>query len=69
MAEETRTIKIDFYLLLYLIFVRNGFIEDNIRSIDLELTNADLEEIESRLSGIQIQGERLNRDLLDWSEE
>ncbi len=65
MAEETRTIKIDFYLLLYLIFVRNGFIEDNIRSIDLELTNADLEEIESRLSGIQIQGERLNRDLLD----
>lgn len=69
MAEETRTIKIDFYLLLYLIFVRNGFIEDNIISIDLELTNADLEEIESRLSGIQIQGERLNRDLLDWSEE
>lgn len=46
-----------------------AYIEDNIKSIDLELTNADLAEIESRLSEIQIQGERLNRDLLDWSEE
>ena len=45
------------------------YIVDNIRSIEVELTTADLNEIEARLSKIQIQGDRLNKELLDWSEK
>lgn len=45
------------------------YIEDNIKSADLELTTADLQVIEERLAGIAIQGDRLSRELLSLSEE
>lgn len=45
------------------------YIEDNIKSADLVLTSADLQEIEERLDGIAIQGERLSKELLSLSEE
>ncbi|BCG47230.1 Oxidoreductase, aldo/keto reductase family [Citrifermentans bremense] len=45
------------------------YIEDNIKSADLALTAADLKEIEGRLAGIAIQGDRLNKELLSLSEE
>lgn len=45
------------------------YIEDNIKSADLELTAADLQEIEERLANIAIQGERLSKELLSLSEE
>lgn len=41
------------------------YIDDNIKSVDLELTNEDLQEIEERLSGIEIKGERLSEVLLN----
>lgn len=41
------------------------YIDDNIKSVDLELTNEDLREIEERLSGIQIKGERLSEVLMN----
>lgn len=44
------------------------FIEDNIKSADVVLTIDDLQEIEDGLSKISIQGERLNKDLLNLSE-
>lgn len=44
------------------------YIEDNIKSAEVEITADDLKEIEENLATIQIQGERLNKDLLDWSE-
>jgi aryl-alcohol dehydrogenase-like predicted oxidoreductase len=45
------------------------YIEDNIKSVDLELTTEDLKEIDTRLSEIKIQGERLNAGLLGLSED
>ena len=45
------------------------YIEDNIKSADLVLTAADLKEIEERLAGIAIQGDRLSKELLSLSEE
>lgn len=41
------------------------YIDDNIKSVDLELTDEDLREIEERLSGIQIKGERLSEVLMN----
>jgi aryl-alcohol dehydrogenase-like predicted oxidoreductase len=45
------------------------YIEDNIKSIDLELSTEDLKEIDTRLSEIKIQGERLDAGLLGLSED
>jgi aryl-alcohol dehydrogenase-like predicted oxidoreductase len=45
------------------------YIDDNIKSVDLELTAEDLKEIDSRLLEINIQGERLDAGLLGLSEE
>ncbi|SHK13867.1 aldo/keto reductase [Chryseobacterium polytrichastri] len=45
------------------------YLEDNIKSADLELSTEDLQEIEERLSVIHIQGERLSKELLSISEE
>ncbi|KAA3438703.1 aldo/keto reductase [Rufibacter hautae] len=44
------------------------YIDDNLKSIDLELTPADLQEIEAELSKINIQGARLDEGLLSMSE-
>lgn len=48
---------------------KTAYIDDNLKSVDVEMTSADLAEMEETLSGIQIQGERLNKDLLELSEE
>ena len=45
------------------------YIEVNIKSADLALTPADLQEIEDRLAGIGIRGDRLSKELLSLSEE
>lgn len=45
------------------------YLEDNIKSADLELSTEDLQEIEERLSVIHIEGERLSKELLSISEE
>lgn len=45
------------------------YLDDNIKSADVELTENDLQEIENGLSSIKIQGARLNADLLSISEE
>jgi aryl-alcohol dehydrogenase-like predicted oxidoreductase len=45
------------------------YIEDNIKSADLVLTSTDLQDIEKRLAGIAIQGDRLSKELLSLSEE
>lgn len=42
-----------------------AYIDDNIKSVDLELTHEDLREIEERLSGIEIKGERLSEVLMN----
>lgn len=44
------------------------YIDDNLKSIDLQLTQEDLQEIDSQLSTIKIQGERLDAGLLSMSE-
>ena len=44
------------------------YIDDNIKSVDLELTAEDLKEIDSELSKINIQGARLDESLLSMSE-
>jgi len=44
------------------------YIDDNIKSIDIELTTDDLKEIDDQLSQIKIQGERLDAGLLSMSE-
>nr|WP_321239244.1 aldo/keto reductase [uncultured Tolumonas sp.] len=44
------------------------YISDNIKSVELELTSADLQEIDKRLSEIDIQGSRLDEGLLSLSE-
>jgi len=46
-----------------------SYIDDNIKSADVSLTSEDLQEIEKGLSQIEIQGERLNKDLLNLSEQ
>ena len=45
-----------------------AFIDDNIKSVDLELTNADLKEIDDELAKINIHGDRLDAGLLSMSE-
>ena len=45
------------------------YIDDNLKSVDLELTTEDLNEIDSELSKINVQGERLDAGLLSMSEE
>ena len=44
------------------------YIDDNIKYVELDLTAEDLQEIDSRLSEIKIQGERLDAGLLGLSE-
>lgn len=44
------------------------YIDDNIKSIDLELTTADLTYIDAKLAEIKIQGARLDEGLLSMSE-
>ena len=44
------------------------YIDDNIKSIDLELSNADLKYIDEQLAVIKIQGARLDEGLLSMSE-
>ena len=44
------------------------YIDDNIKSIDLELSNADLKYIDDQLAAIKIQGARLDEGLLSMSE-
>lgn len=44
------------------------YIEDNIKSVDVNLTAADLKEIDEELSKINIQGARLDAGLLSMSE-
>ncbi|MBS7565342.1 aldo/keto reductase [Mucilaginibacter sp. Bleaf8] len=46
-----------------------AYIDDNIKSVDLELTAEDLKEIDEQLSKINIQGDRLDAGLLSMSEE
>lgn len=45
------------------------YVEDNIKSADVELTQADLQEIEAKLSEIKIEGERLSQALLDMDDK
>ena len=45
------------------------YIDDNIKSVDIQLTAEDLKEIDEQLSQIKIQGERLDAGLLSMSEE
>lgn len=47
---------------------REAYLKDNIGSLEVELTADDLKEIETRLASIPIQGARLHKELLDWSE-
>jgi aryl-alcohol dehydrogenase-like predicted oxidoreductase len=44
------------------------YIDDNIKSVDLELTSDDLLEIDTELSKIKLHGERLDAGLLSMSE-
>lgn len=44
------------------------YIDDNIKSVDLELASEDLQEIDSKLSKINVQGARLDEGLLSMSE-
>lgn len=44
------------------------YLPANIGAAEVEMTAADLQEIEQRLSEIPIQGERLHKELLAWSE-
>lgn len=41
------------------------YIEDNIKSVDLELSADDLKEVDDMLSKVEIKGERLSQVLLD----
>jgi aryl-alcohol dehydrogenase-like predicted oxidoreductase len=44
------------------------YLDDNIKAVDVIITESDLNEIELNLSKIEIQGDRLNKEILDWSE-
>lgn len=46
-----------------------AYIEDNIKSTNVELTKEDLLEIDSKMSKINVQGARLNEGLLSMSED
>ncbi len=48
---------------------KEEYISDNLKAIDVELNSEDIQEIEERLSKIEIKGERLNKDLLNLSQE
>jgi aryl-alcohol dehydrogenase-like predicted oxidoreductase len=45
------------------------YIDDNIKSADLQLTDEDLQEINNELSEIKVQGARLDEGLLSLSEQ
>lgn len=45
-----------------------AYIDDNLRSVDLVLTSADLKEIDDQLAEINIHGDRLDAGLLSLSE-
>jgi aryl-alcohol dehydrogenase-like predicted oxidoreductase len=45
------------------------YLDDNIKSVDVELSTNDLQEIEDGLATITFQGARLNEELLGLSEE
>jgi aryl-alcohol dehydrogenase-like predicted oxidoreductase len=45
------------------------YIDDNLKSLEIEITTSDLKEIDEALANIKIEGERLNKDLLSLSEE
>lgn len=45
------------------------YLDENIKSVDIELSETDLQEIEKELSSIKFQGSRLNEDLLNLSEK
>lgn len=44
------------------------YLDDNIQSVNIELTSKDLQKIENGLERITFQGARLNEDLLELSE-
>ncbi|WP_336002850.1 aldo/keto reductase [Acinetobacter pittii] len=44
------------------------YLTDNIRSADVQLSTNDLNDIETILSSIQIEGERLSKELLDMDD-
>lgn len=44
------------------------YLDDNLQSVDLILDHADLDSLESRLSGMRFQGTRLDEGLLSMSE-
>jgi aryl-alcohol dehydrogenase-like predicted oxidoreductase len=45
-----------------------AYIDDNMKSIDLNLTADELKEIDEELSKINIQGDRIDAGLLSMSE-
>jgi aryl-alcohol dehydrogenase-like predicted oxidoreductase len=44
------------------------YLDDNIKAVDLQLTNEDLEQIDTEMSKIELHGERLDAGLLSMSE-
>lgn len=44
------------------------YVDDNLKAIDLEMTNEDLKEINNELAKINVQGNRLDAGLLSMSE-
>ena len=46
-----------------------GYIDDNLRSVDLELTREDLGEVDEQMARINVQGARLDEGLLSMSEK
>jgi aryl-alcohol dehydrogenase-like predicted oxidoreductase len=45
-----------------------AYIDDNIKAIDLELTAADVADIDAQMAKIEVQGGRLDEGLLSMSE-
>lgn len=45
------------------------YLSDNIRSVDVRLSTEDLSEIETILASIEIEGERLSKELLDMDDQ
>jgi aryl-alcohol dehydrogenase-like predicted oxidoreductase len=45
------------------------YIDENLKSVDLELTAENLQEINNELSKIKVQGARLDEGLLSMSED
>lgn len=45
-----------------------AYIDDNIKAIDLELTAADVADIDARIAQIEVLGGRLDQGLLSMSE-